>query len=54
MIIMDVRCNVCGKELVDIVKEVVTQEDIDMYKATVSCAEHGQQDIIVVEEVEPE
>lgn len=47
--IVNVKCEVCGQVLVVIDKDVVSQEDIDMYKASVSCSEHSQTDITVTD-----
>jgi uncharacterized protein with PIN domain len=43
----DVICTICNKELVELDKEEVTQEDIDLYKATVACEDHGSEGIDV-------
>ena len=48
---LEIKCTTCDKTLVVIDKEVISQEDINMYTNSVSCDEHGNADIQAVEEV---
>jgi hypothetical protein len=49
-----VTCNICSKKLVEVDKDLVgdpiTQDDIDLYSATVSCREDGADVSVTVEQ----
>ena len=42
---MILTCNTCGRELVEVEKEIVLQDDKDLYQNTVSCSICDPQDI---------
>lgn len=46
---MEIRCPIGGEVLVVINKNVITQEDIDLYKQMTKCKDHPEE--IVSEEI---
>lgn len=50
---MIVRCNACGKQISEIEKDVITQEDVDMYQMNSFCEEHQQVQVEAVIDEQP-
>ena len=42
---MQVKCNVCGAVLGELEKDIITQDDLDLYQEMMACSQDAQQDI---------
>jgi hypothetical protein len=42
-----IKCAICEEVLATIEKDLITNEDMNLYKQTAFCDEHGQENIVV-------
>jgi len=47
---LQVICQECGKKIIEVHKEVISNEDVSLYEKSCSCEEHGGNTYVYDEE----